>query len=479
MTLNRGLVFAVAMASAHVSSQTAPSVVNFQGRVTRSNGQPITDGTAQIEVNIYDAPFGGTLKWDSGTRSVSVKGGVFSLPLQGDGATTPTLGATTFATGFTWFEIVVWDNNTRRVLSPRQVMAGVPWALWASTVSDGAISSAKLMADAESFSRVTGGGARIQNGTYLFGPGNDLGSVKVQVNGWLRVETAEGSHPAQVQFNDIGNNDAGTVGITDSSGTVMALGGGKGAGWGLAMNTVTGFVGVGTTDPQSRLDVRGPAQISESLHFPLSSVSDNRKIRIGESFIGTRADQPGEEFLTIEPFSHLYMNLKADRTLIFNSPFTNFPNIYVQSGRVGIGDSTYYQMNGNLLSVGGGASKPGGGSWSDISDARLKKNIAPINDALDKLLSLRGRSFEFKEETTGRGRGVHLGFIAQEVDQVFPNWVTAPSGGYKQVTLPFDFSALTVEAIRTLRTENEQLKTLIKGLTVRLEELENKQRRIR
>jgi hypothetical protein len=35
------------------------------------------------------------------------------------------------------------------------------------------------------------------------------------------------------------------------------------------------------------------------------------------------------------------------------------------------------------LTVNGTASKPGGGTWSTFSDARLKKNIAPLVQTLD------------------------------------------------------------------------------------------------
>jgi hypothetical protein len=63
-------------------------------------------------------------------------------------------------------------------------------------------------------------------------------------------------------------------------------------------------------------------------------------------------------------------------------------------------------------------------NFTIFSDARLKKDIKPLEGALDRLLQLRGVTFEWKEpekhaNMTGRQRG----FIAQEVEKVMPEWV--------------------------------------------------------
>ena len=61
------------------------------------------------------------------------------------------------------------------------------------------------------------------------------------------------------------------------------------------------------------------------------------------------------------------------------------------------------------------------GSYSS-SDARLKKNIAPLADALPTLLKLKGVTFEWnRPEDYGNQTGTQRGFIAQEVEKVFPN----------------------------------------------------------
>ena len=47
------------------------------------------------------------------------------------------------------------------------------------------------------------------------------------------------------------------------------------------------------------------------------------------------------------------------------------------------------------LSIRGEAYKPGGGSWSTLSDRRAKQSIEPLQNALDRLLRLRGVTYEY------------------------------------------------------------------------------------
>ncbi len=120
-------------------------------------------------------------------------------------------------------------------------------------------------------------------------------------------------------------------------------------------------------------------------------------------------------------------------------------------GDVGIGTTS----PAFLLHVNGTAGKPGGGSWSVASDARLKKNIEPLDGALDRLLSLRGVTYEYIDpakcnELPGR----QTGMIAQDVEKVFPDWVETAGDGYKRLAFR-GFEALTVEALRELAAQKD------------------------
>src|SRR5262249_39363066 len=82
----------------------------------------------------------------------------------------------------------------------------------------------------------------------------------------------------------------------------------------------------------------------------------------------------------------------------------------------------------------------------------------PLHNALDRLLQLRGATFEWREpEKQGNLTGTQIGFIGQEVEQVFPEWILEGDDGYKILSIR-GFEALAVEALRQLCAENQALK---------------------
>jgi hypothetical protein len=100
------------------------------------------------------------------------------------------------------------------------------------------------------------------------------------------------------------------------------------------------------------------------------------------------------------------------------------------------------------------------------SDARLKKDIAPVANALSTMLALRGVTFDWKDPSEGTRK--QTGFIAQDVEKVIPAWVGEDARGYKTLTIsPSEFSALTVESVRTLKMENDQLRARLNRFEAR------------
>ena len=135
----------------------------------------------------------------------------------------------------------------------------------------------------------------------------------------------------------------------------------------------------------------------------------------------------------------------------------------------------------NILEVEGDASKTTPGSWLANSDGRLKTNIETISEekALDKILKLRGVTYQWNDHTTGykRPEGTQYGFIAQELMQVFPEKVSMDNMGYYQ-TAYGDYDAVFVQAfkalnnkIEALQKENTQLKEENELLKIKLEKI--------
>ncbi len=120
------------------------------------------------------------------------------------------------------------------------------------------------------------------------------------------------------------------------------------------------------------------------------------------------------------------------------------------SGNVGIGTT----IPSRKLFVNGDAG--GGTGWFNDSDARLKKNVVTINNALEKVDELRGVQFEWKD-TVNYSEGKQIGFIAQEAQEIIPEVVSTKSEHLSMQYGPI--TALLVEAVKELKAENETVKT--------------------
>ena len=107
---------------------------------------------------------------------------------------------------------------------------------------------------------------------------------------------------------------------------------------------------------------------------------------------------------------------------------------------------------GSIATMGGGFIKKNLYVGLDViaftsSDKRLKNNIKPIDNALEKLEKISGVLFDWNEKSgyTGRDYGV----IAQEVEAIMPEIVVTRDNGYKAVKYE-KIIPLLIEAIKEL-----------------------------
>ena len=98
------------------------------------------------------------------------------------------------------------------------------------------------------------------------------------------------------------------------------------------------------------------------------------------------------------------------------------------------------------------------GNINSASDARLKKNIKPLENALEKVLNLRGVNYEWDlEKAKNRKPGVKVGLIAQEVVEVVPEVVTYAEDADEYSVEYGNITALLIEA---MKEQNEVINTL-------------------
>lgn len=141
----------------------------------------------------------------------------------------------------------------------------------------------------------------------------------------------------------------------------------------------------------------------------------------------------------------------------------NFANLSSQANTISIqltpgGNSLFGTETDNGERVYVSGSIRATGSITANSDARLKKNIERIENALEKVGQISGYTYN-----TIYDEDRHAGVIAQEIDKVLPEIVNKGNDGLMGVEYG-NISALLIEAIKDLKKDNESLRAIVEGL---------------
>ncbi len=134
---------------------------------------------------------------------------------------------------------------------------------------------------------------------------------------------------------------------------------------------------------------------------------------------------------------------------------------------IAIGQAVGTSANVQFNSIGVGTTASGVGgeirATGDIvaffsSDERLKENIQPIENALQKVNQISGNTYDWKEgfETIHSHKGTDVGVIAQEIEEVLPQAVVDRETGYKAVNYE-KIVPLLIEAIKQLSAKIDSL----------------------
>ncbi|MEN1729084.1 MAG: tail fiber domain-containing protein, partial [Pseudomonadota bacterium] len=217
-----------------------------------------------------------------------------------------------------------------------------------------------------------------------------------------------------------------------------------------------GGVGINTNAPRSELHVRGPSPDSifgGQLRIESSEEDGSEESGGAVSFQGHDGSIPR--------VWGVIRSVKENNTVGNTDSVMRF---YTRSFATSLRETMRIDSDGNVYNS--------SGSWSVLSDERLKEDIEPLDGALDRLLALEGVTFRYRSsESELMADGQRTGFLAQQVETVMPEWVGENADGVKFIS-PSGFEAMTVEALRELA---ERQDTLINNLQTRLE---NQQRQL-
>ena len=194
-----------------------------------------------------------------------------------------------------------------------------------------------------------------------------------------------------------------------------------------------GNVGIGTTLPGSKFHVSGSetATHGKNACIELSNTSSTNNWYLRSGATGTATPTDGFSI--------------ADET--------NYRFVIDASGNVGIGCTTPSQrlsVSGNIYASGTILASQG---TTCSSDRRFKKDINPLNNALENVLKLEGVNYYWKKDEfpeRGFNDSLQIGFIAQDLEKVFPQMVFTAADGYKSV----DYSRLTPVLVEAIKEQN-------------------------
>lgn len=120
------------------------------------------------------------------------------------------------------------------------------------------------------------------------------------------------------------------------------------------------------------------------------------------------------------------------------------------------------------------------GQYNMTSDRRLKKDIVPLGGVLAKVNKLKASQYQYKNNNPSSIKSI--GFIAQDVQQIFPELVHSTSDANHQDVLTLDYSGFSVLAIKAIQEQNkiiddqeERINALEKQVKLLLMKIENRQ----
>jgi hypothetical protein len=137
----------------------------------------------------------------------------------------------------------------------------------------------------------------------------------------------------------------------------------------------------------------------------------------------------------------------------------------IKAGSTASTSQVYVSFSYNSGSNGNGAIAGNGDSQATFistSDARLKENIVNLPSQLSNIMALRPVEFDYKAS-----KGHQIGFIAQEVREIYPDLVSESSDGYLTLAGLDKNSSRLIKAI-------QELKALVDAQAVRIAALEAK-----
>lgn len=251
----------------------------------------------------------------------------------------------------------------------------------------------------------------------------------------------------------------------------------------------TGNVGIGTTAPASKLTINGTENDGTTAGLEILSgaqklIMDGNEI---DSNVGLHFNFNSQNDVLFRTSTR-----RAEITMVHANGSGTSNGVTIEHPGTNDAYWTLYSTNSDgaleLYYKGTfrGEFNSATGNYTSVSDGRLKQGIRPLEGILERVARLNPSSYSFRGDVTNQAT---LGFIAQEVEPLFPELVSKGRIGDSQEEIytldSSGFSVIAIAAIQEmldlqnaenarLRAANAAMQQQINSLAQRLDYLESR-----
>ncbi len=408
-----------------VAIAQSPQAFNYQAVARNAAGNVLPDQAVGVRVSLHQGSEAGDVVYSETFAPKTNEFGIFTLAIG-----TGTVVSGNFST-INWSDYQYWlqveadlDGGTSYTNMGTSQLLSVPYAIYAS----------------KSVWEKNGASAVYMDGGVGIGTVSPTATLDV-----VRNNTMTNS---QIWVKQLGTGDA-SIGFNTPSGSwaiandqddfgKLKIGNNAFASSSPQMTfDQNGHIGMGTTNPSSQSKLNVASHNRYAGYFSTDSLSNFAHAVHGEYLGGGNTDAVGVygKATPADYFGYGGYFVGGYRGVYAESIGTSTGYYYGVRGYASTsGTGTAYGVYGSAAA---GTGTPYGvycsgsgaytGTWTDVSDAKFKSNVADYNEStIEKIMLLRPVTFTMKTAEypfMGFEPGTQIGFIAQEVKTVFPSLV--------------------------------------------------------
>jgi len=213
---------------------------------------------------------------------------------------------------------------------------------------------------------------------------------------------------------------------------------------------ISGNFGTGSIAIQADVGNTGAASLIQfDVDGSIKATIDTGGLNVNTTNLGTFLSVAGNN-----------TNFAAKFTSTQASDEAAYPLYIQKTANTNSGTNNFIRFTGSSTQFGYITGTTGGVSvFSSSSDRRLKENITDLPSQLANIVALRPVEFDFKD-----GSGHAIGFIAQEVQSIYPDNVAENENGFLNLLGMSRMDARLIKAIQDLNAKVEALEARVAEL---------------